>query len=349
MKRVPDMPGVKQDSVAKSDLQDMRSFVNTPGSAITKSLMGMALCYPNLVRIHYEPDFVQRVAPTPVGKVAVVSGSGSGHEPLPTGYVGKGMLDAACPGPIFTSPTPDQLMAATRAVEKGGGVVYIVKNYAGGVLNAELTIEMLEAEGIQARTVLVNDDVSIAQESNRRGLGAAPLVMKIAGAAAEAGYSLDKVVEVARAAVANARSMGVGTNTHTLPRAMQPRALTEDSVELGVGIHGEPGRRHVVTGGINEIADEVVQPILDDLPARAGDPVLLLLSGLGGTPSLELFLFFEEVYKRLEAVHLRVERQLVGNYLTSLGRGGYIVTVLRLDDELRRLWDAPVCTPALNW
>jgi phosphoenolpyruvate---glycerone phosphotransferase subunit DhaK len=349
MKRVPDMQAVDQDLGAKSDLQDMRSFVNTPGSAITKSLMGMALCYPELVRIHYEPDFVQRVAPSPAGKVAVISGSGSGHEPLPTGYVGRGMLDAACPGPIFTSPTPNQLVAATHAVERGGGVVYIVKNYAGGVLNAELTVEMLEAEGIEARTVLVNDDVSIAQESNRRGLGAAPLVMKIAGAAAEAGYSLDGVVNIARHAVANARSMGVGTNTHTLPRAVHVRALTEDSVELGVGIHGEPGRRHVVTGGVEEIADEVVRPILEDLPACSGDPVLVLLSGLGGTPSLELFLFFQEVYKRIDNAHLRVERKLVGNYLTSLGRGGYIVTLLRLDDELRRLWDAPVCTPALCW
>jgi dihydroxyacetone kinase-like protein len=259
------------------------------------------------------------------------------------------MLDAACPGPIFTSPSPYQLIAATNAVESGGGVVYIVKNYAGGVLNAEMAVELVETEGIAARTVLVNDDVAIPEPTNRRGLGAALLAMKIAGAAAEEGYSLDAVANIARRAVANARSMGVGTNTHTLPRAIHPRALTEDSVELGIGIHGEPGRRYVVNNGIEEIADEMIRPILADLSTSAGDPILLLVSGLGGTPSLELYLFFQEIHKRLTDADLRVERQMVGNYLTSLGRGGYIVTVLRLDDELLHLWDAPVHTPTLHW
>ncbi|MBI1295781.1 dihydroxyacetone kinase subunit DhaK [bacterium] len=327
----------------------MRSFVNKPGSAITESLRGMALCHPEMLEIHYEPDFVRRTRPTPRGKVAVISGSGSGHEPLPTGYVGTGMLDAACPGPIFTSPSPTQMVAATQAVEAGGGVVYIVKNYTGGVLNSELTVEMMESEGITARTVLVNDDVAIAEAGNRRGLGAAPLVMKIAGAAAEAGYGLEDVVKLARRAASNARSMGVGTNTNTLPRAIHPRALTEDSVELGIGIHGEPGRRFVVEGGIDEIADELIGPILADLPASSGDDVLLLVSGLGGTPSLELYLFFQAIHERLGRVGLHVKRQLVGNYLTSLGRGGYLVTVLKLDDDLLHLWDAPVCTPAMRW
>jgi dihydroxyacetone kinase-like protein len=259
------------------------------------------------------------------------------------------MLDAACPGPIFTSPSPTQLVAATHAVEAGGGVVYIVKNYTGGVLNSELTVEMMESEGITARTVLVNDDVAIAEAGNRRGLGAAPLVMKIAGAAAEAGYGLEDVVKLARRAASNARSMGVGTNTNTLPRAIHPRALTEDSVELGIGIHGEPGRRFVVEGGMDEIADELLGPILADLPAASGDDVLLLVSGLGGTPSLELYLFFQEIHERLGRAGLHVKRQLVGNYLTSLGRGGYLVTVLKLDDDLLHLWDAPVCTPAMRW
>lgn len=327
----------------------MRSFVNKPGSAITKSLMGVALCYPELIRINYDPDFVQRAAPIPAGKVAVISGSGSGHEPLPTGYVGLGMLDAACPGPIFTSPSPTQLAAATHAVESGGGVVYIVKNYSGGVLNAEMAVEMVETEGIAARSVLVNDDVSIPDKMNRRGLGATLVAMKIAGAAAEAGHTLDAVASIAGRAVINSRSMGVGTNTHTLPTAIHGRALTEDAVELGVGIHGEPGRRHVVKGGIEEIADEVIRPILADLSTSPGDQVLLLISGLGGTPYLELYLFFQEVHKRLKDASLRVERQLVGNYLTSLGRGGYIVTVFRLDEELLRLWDAPVHTATLHW
>ncbi|MEZ4834679.1 MAG: dihydroxyacetone kinase subunit DhaK [Caldilineaceae bacterium] len=309
----------------------------------------MALCYPDLLQIHYEPDFVRRAQPTPRGKVAVISGSGSGHEPLPTGYVGKGMLDAACPGPIFTSPSPTQLVAATHAVEAGGGVVYIVKNYTGGVLNSELTVEMMESEGVTARSVLVNDDVAIPEAGNRRGLGAAPLVMKIAGAAAEAGRPLEDVVELARRAAAGARSMGVGTNTHTLPRAIHARSLTEDSVELGIGIHGEPGRRFVVEGGLAQIADEITRPILADLPAAAGDDILLLISGLGGTPSLELYLFFQEIHQRISKSGLHIKRQLVGNYLTSLGRGGFIVTVLKLDDELLKLWDAPVCTPAMRW
>jgi phosphoenolpyruvate---glycerone phosphotransferase subunit DhaK len=309
----------------------------------------MALCYPDMVRVHYEPDYVQRVNPGRAGKVAVISGSGSGHEPLPTGYVGEGMLDAACPGPIFTSPTPNQLSAATHAVEQGGGVLYVVKNYAGGVLNSELTMEMMEAEGIAARSVIVNDDVSIQPPENRRGLGAAPVVMKIAGAAAEAGYSLEEVTTVARRAVANARSMAVGTTTHTLPRSIHPQALTEDSVEMAVGIHGELGYRYVVTNGVEEIAEQLVQPILSDLPFEAGSPVLVVVSGLGGMPQLELYLFFQEVYRQLDEAKLRIERQLVGNFLTSLGRGGCIVTVMRLDDELLRLWDAPVCTPALRW
>jgi phosphoenolpyruvate---glycerone phosphotransferase subunit DhaK len=327
----------------------MRSFVNQPGSAITKSLRGMALCYPDMVRVHFEPDYVQRVIPGHAGKVAVISGSGSGHEPLPTGYVGQGMLDAACPGPIFTSPTPNQLGAATHAVEQGGGVLYIVKNYAGGVLNSELTIEMVEAEGIAARSVVVNDDVSIEPRGNRRGLGAALLVMKIAGAAAEAGYTLDQTAAVARRAVANARSMAVGTTTHTLPRSIHPKALTEDSVELAVGIHGEPGYRYVITNGVEEIATKLVEPIVQDLPFEAGNRVLVLVSGLGGTPQLELYLFYQEIHKQLTDAGLLIDRQLVGNYLTSLGRGGCSITVLRLDDELLRLWDAPVCTPALRW
>lgn len=292
---------------------------------------------------------MQRATPIPAGKVAVVSGSGSGHEPLPTGFVGRGMLDAACPGPIFTSPTPNQLVAATRSVESGGGVVYIVKNYAGGVLNSELTIELLETEGVAARSVVVSDDVSIEKRSNRRGLGAAPVVMKIAGAAAEAGYSLEQVVTVAQRAADNARSMGVGTDTHTLPRTIHKQTLAENIVELGIGIHGEPGQKRTIANGASEIAAQLVQPILADLDLAAEERVLVLVSGLGGTPYLELYLFYEEIHQQLRQANLQVERQLVGNYVTSLGRGGCIVTVVRLDDEMLRLWDAPVCTPALCW
>ncbi len=327
----------------------MQSLVNQPGSAITQSLRGMALCHPDTIKVHFDPDYVERTAPCPSGKVAVISGSGSGHEPLPIGYVGLGMLDAACPGPIFTSPSPVQLMAAVHSADHGSGVLFIVKNYAGGVLNTELTIEMALQEGIDARYVLVNDDVAIPEVANRRGLGAATLACKIAGAAAESGYSLDATVNVTQRAVAASRSMGVGTNVNTLPRNGLGVNLADDSIELGVGIHGEPGEVRSVKQGMPEIVDLILPPILDDLPFAPGDRVLLLISGMGGTPPLELYLFSEAIHERMAAHQLRVERQLIGNYLTSLGRGGYTMTLMKLDDELLGLWDAPVHTPALHW
>lgn len=326
----------------------MHSFVNKPGDPITRSLAGMAACYPDLIRVHYDPDYVERVQPGRSGKVVVITGSGSGHEPLPTGYVGLGMLDAACPGPIFTSPTPDQLLAATHAVNQGAGVLYIVKNYAGAVFNSEICTEELGREGINARKVLVNDDVAIPEVSNRRGLGAAPLVIRIAGAAAEEGQPLEQVVSISERTVQNARSMGFATNIETLPRSIHAMPLDDHTVEIGVGIHGEPGQEQRVDG-LEEIVELLMPPILADLPFRAGDRVLLLVSGLGGTPSLELFLFFQQIYDFLEERKIVVKRRLVGNYLTSLGRGGCTVTLLRLDDELLRLWDAPVHTPALHW
>ncbi|MXY94273.1 MAG: dihydroxyacetone kinase subunit DhaK [Caldilineaceae bacterium SB0670_bin_27] len=327
----------------------MQSLMNKPGSAITQSLRGMALCHPDTIKVHFDPDYVERLAPARSGKVAVISGSGSGHEPLPIGYVGLGMLDAACPGPIFTSPSPVQLLAAVHSVDHGGGVLFVVKNYSGGVLNTELTIELALQEGIDARYVLVNDDVSIPRVANRRGLGAATLACKIAGAAAESGYSLDAVVHVTRRAVAASRSMGVGTNVNTLPRNGPGENLADDSIELGVGIHGEPGEVRSVTKGMPEIVDLIVQPILDDLPFASGDSVLLLISGMGGTPPLELYLFSEAIHELLAARRLRVERQLIGNYLTCLGRGGYTISLMRLDDELLQLWDSPVHTPVLHW
>lgn len=309
----------------------------------------MALSHPDLIRLHYEPDFVERVAPITPGKVAVISGSGSGHEPLPTGFVGFGMLDAACPGPLFTSPTPVQLMTAAQAVEQGSGVVLIVKNYSGGVLNAELTVEMIRAEGIPAGSVVVNDDVAIPKVENRRGLGAAVLAMKVAGAAAEAGYSLPQVVAVAQRAVDNARSMGIATNAYTMPASSHTASITEDSVEIGVGIHGEPGEHCEIHNGISEIVDRLVRPIVTDLPFSRGDKALVILSGMGGMPQLELYLFFQEIVAQLEQMGISAVRQLVGTYLTSLGRGGCILTLARMDEELLRLWDAPVHTPALHW
>lgn len=327
----------------------MQSLTNKPGSAITQSLRGMALSHPDTIKVHFDPDYVERLAPSPSGKVAVISGSGSGHEPLPIGYVGLGMLDAACPGPIFTSPSPVQLLAAVHSVDHGGGVLFVVKNYAGGVLNTELTIEIALEEGIDARYVLVNDDVAITNVANRRGLGAATLACKIAGAAAESGYTLEEAEEVTRRAVAASRSMGIGTNVNTLPRNGPDDNLGDDSIEVGIGIHGEPGKVRSVSKGMPEIVDLIVHPILHDLPFTSGDRVLLLISGMGGTPPLELYLFSDAIHELLGAHQLRVERQLIGNYLTCLGRGGYSMTLMRLDDELLQLWDAPVHTPVLHW
>lgn len=326
----------------------MQSLINKPGGQITKSLQGMALCHSDVLRIHFDPDYVERTKAAE-DKVAVVSGSGSGHEPLPVGYVGEGMLDAACPGPIFTSPSPMQMMAAVRAVDRARGVLLIAKNYTGGVLNSELTREIATQEGIITRTVIVNDDVSIPNRQNRRGLGASVTAFKIAGAAAEAGYDLDYVADITQRSVDNARSMGFATNSNTLHRSTRASALADDMVELGVGIHGEPGTEIRVKDGSQEIVRRIVEPIVEDLPFRDGDSVLLLVSGLGGTPPLELYLFYLEIFEFLKTYNLNIERQLVGNYLTSLGRGGCIVTLVRLDRELLDLWDAPVHTPVLHW
>jgi len=240
------------------------------------------------------------------------------------------------------------LLAATHAVEQGAGVVYIVKNYAGAVFNSDICVEELNREGICVRKVLVHDDVSIPDTANRRGLGAALFAIRIAGAAAEEGRTLEQVVSVSQRAADNARSMGFATNMDTLPRSAHAAPLDENTVELGVGIHGEPGAERRVDG-IAEIVEQVLQPILDDFPYQTGDRVLLLVSGLGGTPPLELYLYFQHIHQFLERRGLTVERTLVGNYLTSLGRGGCTVTLMSLDDELLDLWDAPVHTPALHW
>jgi phosphoenolpyruvate---glycerone phosphotransferase subunit DhaK len=327
----------------------MNMLINAPGDAVTESLHGLALSYPQLLRVHYQPDFIQR-ADTPVpGKVALVSGSGSGHEPLPTGFVGPGMLDAACPGPVFTSPTPDQLVAAAHAVDGKAGVIFVVKNYGGGVMNAEIAAELSDAEGITVGTILVNDDVTVSEASNRRGMGAAVLAMKIAGAAAEEGRPLEEVMTLGRQVVAQTRSMGVAMGWCAWPNARSAGRADSNTIELGVGIHGEPGRYQVARCSVDEIVAMMVEPILADLPFQSGDRILALVSGLGGTPLLELYLIFESLHRLLRKHSMIVQRQLVGNLITSLERPGCSITLLRLNDEFTALWDAPVNTPALHW
>jgi dihydroxyacetone kinase-like protein len=287
------------------------------------------------------------------GKVGLISGGGSGHEPMHGGYVGPGMLDAACPGEVFTSPTPDQMLAATKAVDGGAGVVHIVKNYTGDVLNFEMAADLAKAEGVEVETVLTNDDVAVEDSlytAGRRGVGVTVLVEKIAGAAAEAGRSLQEVAEIGRRVNAQGRSMGMALTPCITPASGEPSfQLADDEVEIGIGIHGEPGRFREKVGPASQIAERLLTPIVEDLPFSSGDRVLAFVNGMGGTPLIELYVMYAEVAKLAQQHGLTIERNLIGNYITSLEMQGCSITLLKLDDELLRYWDAPVNTPALRW
>ena len=327
----------------------MQKLINDPADAAIESLQGLQLAYANLLRVHYNPTYVRRIDAPIAGKVAVISGSGSGHEPLSVGYVGPGMLDAACPGAIFTSPTPDQYLAALRGVYGNAGALFIIKNYTGGVLNTEIALEVGADEGYDVASVLVNDDVAVDQIANRRGMGAAVVVEKIAGAAAGR-RDLAGVVDVARRVNDQTRSMGVALSSCTLPTVGHPTFdLPQAQIELGVGIHGEPGRCRLPLTSADSIVEMLLEPILRDLGLRREDRVLALVSGLGSTPQQELYIVFRYVHLYLTSRHIHVERQLVGNFVTSLDMAGCAVTLMRLDPELLALWDAPVQTPTLHW
>jgi dihydroxyacetone kinase-like protein len=328
----------------------MRKLINHPSNAAIESLEGFELAHGHILRVHYSPDFIYRKDAPIRNKVAIVSGSGSGHEPLNSGYVGQGMLDACCPGAIFTSPTPNQYYAATKAVHGGKGVLYVVKNYMGGVLNTDMAIELATEDGIEVDSVLINDDVALDRATNRRGMGGTVFVEKIAGAAAEQGRSLAEVKAIAQRTSAATRSMGVALTSCTSPSVGHPTfQLPEGQIEFGVGIHGEPGRRRALMAKSDEIVDMMLAPIMHDLRLRANDRVLALVSGLGGTPQHELYIVYRHLHHLLEHYSIKVERQLVGNYVTSLDMAGCMVSLLRLDAELLTLWDAPVRTPALHW
>ena len=328
----------------------MKKLINAPATVLADALKGVAAAHPDLT-----VDFANRVVSrgsAKQGKVALISGGGSGHEPLHSGFVGLGMLDAACAGEIFTSPTPDQMLAATQTVGAGAGVLYIVKNYTGDVLNFEMAAELAEAEGIPVKSVLVADDVAVEDSTwtaGRRGVGTTVLVEKIAGAAAEAGRDLDAVHAIATRVSENGRSMGVALTSATLPAVGKPSFdLPEDEIEMGVGIHGEPGRKRVPLRPAAEIAEELVSSILSDHDFT-GAPVIAMLSGLGGTPLIELYAMYGDVAALLEQRGITVARALVGDYITSLDMAGCSLTLLRADEEMLRLWDAPVSTSALRW
>lgn len=331
----------------------MKKLINDPRDVVAESVRGFGRAHADLVEVRQDPLFVVRRDAPVTGKVGVVSGGGSGHEPLHIGFVGPGMLDAAVPGTIFTAPTPDQILAATQAVDAGHGVLHVVKNYTGDVLNFETAAELAEAAGTRVRTVLVDDDVAVEDSlftTGRRGLAGTVLVEKIAGAAAERGDDVDAVLTTARRVVAGARSMGVALAACTVPHVGAPSFdLPADEIEVGIGIHGEPGRWRAPMTSADEITALLVAAVADDLGLSRGERVLLLVNGMGGTPLSELYLVYDRARSLLAGRGVEVERSLVGNFVTSLEMHGASVTVLRLDAELRTLWDAPVHTAGLRW
>lgn len=324
----------------------MKKLINDPGAVVEDALNGLVAAHPSLA---VRDRVVYRAAGPRPGKVGLVSGGGSGHEPLHAGFVGHGMLDAACPGEVFTSPVPDQILAATAAVDGGAGVLHVVKNYTGDVLNFEMAAEL--AEDVEIVSVLVNDDVAVQDSlytAGRRGTGATVFVEKIAGALAEEGAPLAEVARVASEVNARSRSFGIALTSCTTPASGKPTfELPESDVELGVGIHGEPGRQRAPMASARELAALAMEAVHGDLPLE-GD-LLVMVNGMGGTPLMELYVVFAEVAAYVRGKGARVARSLVGNYVTSLDMQGFSVTVCRLDDTLTRLWDAPVETPGLRW
>ena len=331
----------------------MRKFLNDPNAVVKESLAGLAKAHPDLIRYDAAAQILVRPDAPQKGKVSIISGGGSGHEPMHGGFVGYGMLDAACPGEVFNSPVPDQMLAATKAVDGGAGVVHIVKNYTGDVLNFKMAAEEAADDGIKVESVLIDDDVAVQDSlytAGRRGVGATVLAEKIAGAAAERGDSLEKVAAVARRVNERARSFGVALSSCTPPAKGSPMFdLPEGEMEFGIGIHGEPGRRRGPIVSAAEIADVMVEAVVSDLRAPSGTNVLAFVNGMGGTPQIELYLLYNEIDERLRKAGLTPTRNLVGTYITSLEMAGASITVLELDDELTTLWDAPVQTPALRW
>jgi dihydroxyacetone kinase-like protein len=331
----------------------MKKLLNDPTAVVKESLTGLAAAHGDLLRYDADAQIVVRADAPVQGKVALVSGGGSGHEPLHGGFVGQGMLDAACPGEVFTSPVPDQMLAATKAVDGGAGVVHIVKNYTGDVMNFQLAAEDAADEGIGVESVLIDDDVAVQDSlytAGRRGVGATVLAEKIAGAAAERRDDVRSVADIARRVNSQARSFGIALSSCTPPASGKPIfELGEGEMEVGIGIHGEPGRRREPLGTAADIAKLMVDAVVSDLAPASGTKVLPFVNGMGGTPQIELYLLYGEVDRLLRDAGLEPVRRLVGSYITSLEMAGASLTLLALDDELTQLWDAPVHTPALRW
>ena len=331
----------------------MKKLINDPADVVAEALLGVAAAHSEL-RVDHEHKIIYRGDAPVTGKVGLISGGGSGHEPLHGGFVGLGMLDAACAGEVFTSPVPDQMLEATRTVDGGAGVLHIVKNYTGDVMNFEMAAELAAADtGVEVISVVTDDDVAVQDSlytAGRRGVGATVLLEKIAGAAAEEKRPLKEVADICREVNANARTMGMALTSCTVPAAGKPTfELGDDEMEIGIGIHGEPGRERMKLKPAHDIVEQMATAVVDDLPFSSGDNVLAFVNGMGGTPLIELYIVYRDLQRFLEGRGVAIERNLIGNYITSLEMAGCSITLLKLDDELTALWDEPVNTPALRW
>ncbi len=331
----------------------MKKLINIPEEVVLEELKGIELAHPDLVKVYYDPNYIVRADAPVKGKVGIVSGGGSGHEPMHGGFVGMGMLDAACPGAVFTSPTPDQMLEATKAVDGGAGVLHLVKNYTGDVMNFEMAADLAKAEGIDVKAVVIDDDVAVKDSlwtAGRRGVGLTVLMEKIVGAAAEEGQSLQDLADLARKINGQGRSMGMALTSCVVPHAGKPTFdLPEDEMEIGIGIHGEPGRTRMKIKPADEVTEMLLTPIVEDLPFESGDEVLLFVNSMGGTPLIELYIVYRKAVEILEAKGIKVIRNLIGPYITSLEMAGASITLLKMDDDLVKLWDAPVKTTGLRW
>jgi dihydroxyacetone kinase-like protein len=355
----------------------MKKLINTPENFVRETLEGMALAHPDLIKVNFDPHFIYRADAPIKNKVAIISGGGSGHEPMHGGFVGQGMLDAACPGEVFTSPTPDQMLAAAQTVNSGAGILNIVKNYSGDVMNFEMAAELALAEGISVCNIIIDDDVAVKDSlytQGRRGVGTTVLAEKICGAAAEKGYNLSHLAALCRQVNLNGRSMGMALTSCTMPAKGSPTfELGATEIEMGIGIHGEPGRERMELKGADEITEILARSIIEDPtytrtirelnlatgeweerelsdpPWQKGDRLLAFVNGMGGTPNAELYLVYRQLANICQQKGLQIVRNLIGSYITCLEMQGCSITLLKLDDELIELWDAPVETPALKW
>jgi phosphoenolpyruvate---glycerone phosphotransferase subunit DhaK len=355
----------------------MKKLINKSEDFIRESLQGMAAAHADLIKVNYDPAFVYRADVPVQGKVAIISGGGSGHEPMHAGFVGMGMLDAACPGEVFTSPTPDQMLEAAKRVDGGAGILYIVKNYSGDIMNFEMATELAHSEGIRVQSILIDDDVAVKDSlytQGRRGVGTTVLAEKICGAAAQQGYDLHRIADLCRRVNLNGRSLGMALTSCTVPAKGTPTfELGNQEIEMGIGIHGEPGRDRMTLKSADEITETLALSIIEDAPYtrtvrewdeekgewvdvelidpafEKGDKLLAFVNSMGGTPISELYIVYRKLAEICEQKGLQIVRNLIGPYITSLDMQGCSITLLKLDDEMIRLWDAPVKTPSLRW